>query len=143
MHGQAAEHVLHRRAAPHFLQRRAGGGIAHDESTPMGLFMSAAHVEADAVGEALSRIHIWMRALGDPKVHLAAQLGGNVLEQGLDRAEVVVDGAAGDSGDLRQLADIHFADALLSEQTQRRVMDTFLNRAHGSGTAFQQGGWQH
>ena len=65
--------------------------------------MGAADEEADAAGEAKRRIVHRLEALEDPRVHLVAERGRDLLEQRVQIFDVVVDRAAGEARRLREL----------------------------------------
>ena len=92
--------------------------------------MGATDIEANAVRQALCRLQLRVGAFHHALVHFSTELVGDIGKQRLDRTEVVVDGAAGHTGHLCQLADGYFADALFGKQLQGGSVQALLERSH-------------
>ena len=92
--------------------------------------MRAAHEKPDTVGKSVRGVVDPREAADDPSVHLVRELRRHFLEQGVGRAEVVVDGAARDARLLGQFADGQLRHAFLREDSEGGVVNAGLCSGH-------------
>ena len=100
----------------------------HEESTPLGVLVRLSDEEPHAV-HPLSRILVAADA-AVTEFHLSHQARSNVLEEGIERGDIVVDGAAGDPSRLGKFAHRHLGSVKFAEESKCSLLDPVLRRCH-------------